>query len=100
MMGQQETTMTVATEEKRGETLIKRIMVLLTVVTLMLAMSVAPAFAQPQVDIHGCVLKPNLVVLFNASDFPSLDQKDRNGDDILCGYSNSRGGVHWTDNSH
>ena len=79
----------------------KRIVMLLSVVALMvvmLAMSVAPAFAAWRVT-FGCFAKPNLVVLFNASDFPSLDQKDRNGDDILCGYSNNQG-AHFIDNTH
>ena len=79
----------------------RRIVILLAVVALMvgmLAMSVAPAFGQPQV-IQGCFVRPNFVLLTNASDFPSLDQKDRNDDDILCGYG-TRQGTHFTDNSH
>ena len=50
MMGQKETTMTVATEEKGGGTLLRRMILVLAAAALMAVMMVAmmaPAFAAP-----------------------------------------------------
>jgi hypothetical protein len=39
-------------------------------------------------------------VFTNASQFPALAKYDRNGDDIVCVYSNDFNELHFTDNAH
>ncbi len=58
------------------------------------------AFGTPLV-IRGCFDRSGFFLVTNASQFPALAQKDRNGDNIVCCYTNTQGtSFHYTDNNH
>jgi hypothetical protein len=84
----------------------KRILVLLAVGALMVVTLVggvaSAAFGRPTIT-SGCIIhsdRPGGVVLTNVSQFPALARYDRNGDNIVCGYSNDFNELHFTDNTH
>ena len=84
----------------------KRILGLLTVGTLMVVALVggvvSAAFGTPTI-ISGCIIhsdRPGGVVVTNAGQIPALARYDRNGDNIVCGYSNDFNELHFTDNTH
>ena len=79
---------------------------LLTVGALMVVTVVggvaSAAFGRPTID-SGCLIhsdRPGGVVRTNVSQFPALAKYDRNGDDIVCAYSNDFNELHFTDNAH
>jgi hypothetical protein len=85
----------------------KRILLVLsTVVTLAvvtLVGGVVPAaFGTPTIT-SGCIIhsdRPGGIVVTNAGQIPALARYDRNGDNIVCGYSNDFNELHFTDNTH
>jgi hypothetical protein len=81
----------------------KRIVMLLSVVALMvvmLAMSVAPAFGAKPPSVNGCMVRGEVAFWISVNDTDSRYQYDRNGDSIICGYSNKFfTHVHYTDNN-
>ncbi len=73
---------------------------LLVVMALMMVMLVggvtSAAFAR--LNQFGCIQRTGFFLIPNADQFPNLVQKDRNGDNIICGYVNNKGNAHFTDN--
>ena len=83
-----------------------RILVVLTVGAIMVLTLVggvaSAAIGRPTIT-SGCIIhsdRPGGVVFTNASQFPALAKYDRDGEDIVCVYSNNFNELHFTDNTH
>ena len=63
---------------------------------MIVAMS-APAFARINSS-SGCVQKPGEREIFTTSGNAQFASYDRNGDQIICGYTNPQGKEHFNDN--
>jgi hypothetical protein len=85
---------------------VRRILVLLTVGAIMVLTLVggvtSAAFGRPTIT-SGCIIhsdRPGGVVLTDVSEPSTLAKFDRNGDHIVCVYSNNFNELHFTDNTY